>query len=83
MPVYTNITGEPLTTADWPAHFVRQMTHPVRWQSCVENMKNDGVDLFVEVGAGKTLSGFMKRIDRSADMRSTDSLEGLLKVIQQ
>ena len=37
--------------------------NPVKWQTIVENMINDGVDTFIEVGVGKTLTGLVKRIN--------------------
>ncbi len=55
---YVRETGEirPLLT--------RQISSSVRWQQTVERMIEDGVDTFVEIGPGKTLSGFMKKIQR-------------------
>ena len=40
-----------------------QVENPVKWQTIVENMINDGVDTFIEVGVGKTLTGLVKRIN--------------------
>ena len=42
-----------------------QVENPVRWQTIVENMIKDGVDTFIEIGVGKTLTGLIKRIDNS------------------
>ena len=44
---------------------VRQVYSPVRWEQSVRVMLDDGVEEFVEIGPGKTLAGFMKRIDRA------------------
>ncbi|MCR5421260.1 MAG: ACP S-malonyltransferase [Lachnospiraceae bacterium] len=43
---------------------VRQISSSVRWQQTIECMLNKGVDTFVEIGPGKTLSGFMKKITK-------------------
>jgi [acyl-carrier-protein] S-malonyltransferase len=65
VPVYTNLTGEPLPAGTGiPAHLERQMTNPVLWQRCVENMLSAGVTEFIETGHGTTLGKFIKRIRR-------------------
>ena len=44
----------------------KQVSSSVRWQQTMEMMLKDGVDTFVEIGPGKTLTGFLRKIDRSA-----------------
>jgi [acyl-carrier-protein] S-malonyltransferase len=56
-----------------------QVTHPVRWQSCVASMEQAGVDLFIEVGCGKTLAGFNKKIGVQAPTISIEKIEDLKK----
>ncbi|HET8997394.1 MAG TPA: ACP S-malonyltransferase [Acetobacteraceae bacterium] len=61
---------------------VRQVTATVRWRECVEAMVALGVDSFVELGAGKVLSGLMRRIapDAKAAAAATPAdIEALLK----
>lgn len=48
--------------SDIKKYLIQQVTSPVRWEQGVRAMGNSGVDLFLEVGCGKTLSGFNKRI---------------------
>lgn len=60
----------------------RQVSSSVRWQQCVERMLADGVTKFVEIGPGKTLSGFMKRIDGSVKVISLEKYEDLPAVIE-
>ena len=55
----------------------RQVYSPVRWQQTVEKMIADGVDTFYEIGPGKTLAGFMKRIDRSKKVITINTVEDL------
>lgn len=55
----------------------RQVYSPVRWQQTMEKMLEDGVDTFYEIGPGKTLAGFMKRIDRSKKVISISTVEEL------
>jgi [acyl-carrier-protein] S-malonyltransferase len=71
VPVYTNVTGGLLPSGtDIPGHLETQMTHPVLWQRCVENMIASGVTDFIEMGHGSSLAKFIKRIDRSAKVTS-------------
>lgn len=57
-----------------------QVYSPVRWQQCVEEMIQNGVDTFVEIGPGKTLSGFVKKIDSSPKVISIEKVEELKKL---
>lgn len=64
VPVYTNVTGKTVSCPqEIKQTLVRQVTSPVLWQVAVENMIGDGSSLFIEVGPGKALSGFGRRID--------------------
>ena len=55
----------------------RQVYSPVRWQQTMEKMLEDGVENFYEIGPGKTLAGFMKRIDRSKKVITINTVEDL------
>lgn len=58
----------------------KQVSSSVRWQQSVEAMLADGVDTFIEIGPGKTLSGFMKKINRDAKVFNIEKLEDIEKV---
>ena len=61
-PVYLNVTAEPTTDPDAiRARLLEQLTSPVRWAQTLERMHADGAQRFVEVGAGKVLSGLVRR----------------------
>ena len=78
IPYITNVTAETVTdNANISSYLERQVYSPVRWQQTMEKMLADGVDTFYEIGPGKTLAGFMKRIDRSKKVISISTLEGL------
>ncbi len=62
LPVYSDVTAKPYE-GDYRALVRAQVESPVRWQSIIENMAADGVDTFIEVGVGKTLTGLIKRIN--------------------
>ena len=65
-----------------PDFLVKQVSSSVKWQQCVETMLADGVDTFIEIGPGKTLAGFMKKIDRSVKTLNVEKLEDIEKVVE-
>lgn len=66
LPVYTNVDGSVLDSPEAVRRcLIEQVTRPVLWQVDVEAMIRDGAAAFIEVGPGKTLSGFGKRINPS------------------
>ena len=58
----------------------KQVSSSVRWQQTVERMIADGVDTFVEIGPGKTLSGFMRKISRDVKVVNIEKVEDLEKL---
>lgn len=69
VPYVTNVTAEYVTgTAEIKDLLRRQVSSSVRWQQSVERMIADGVDRFIEIGPGKTLSGFVKKISREVSI---------------
>lgn len=55
----------------------KQVYNPVRWEDCVRNMIADGVDTFVEIGPGKSLTGFIKKIDKNVKSLNIDSVSSM------
>ena len=55
---------------------------PVHFQQCVEAMRNVGVTTFIEIGPGKTLTSFIKKIDRSLNTFNIDSVEALKELVK-
>jgi [acyl-carrier-protein] S-malonyltransferase len=67
VPVVANVTAKPLSNPkEIVDALVKQVTGTVRWRECVESMSGAGVTSFYEVGAGKVLSGLVKRLAASA-----------------
>lgn len=60
-----------------------QVSSPVRWQQSVERMIRDGVDEFVEIGSGRTLSGFVRKINRDVKISNIDKMEDFEKFIAE
>ena len=81
IPYVTNVTASYVEgTEEIKDLLVRQVSSSVRWQQSVENMIAAGVDRFVEIGPGKTLASFVKKISREVsvyNVNTWESLEGL------
>lgn len=76
IPYINNVAAETVTdSANIKDTLERQVYSPVRWQQTMEKMLADGVDTFYEIGPGKTLAGFMKRIDRSVKVITVNTVE--------
>ena len=58
----------------------KQVSSSVRWQQSIERMIADGVDTFVEIGPGKTLSGFMRKINKGMKVVNVEKVEDLDKL---
>ncbi len=82
IPVYANVTAKPETKAtEIESLLVKQAASPVLWQHTVENMINDGVTQFVEVGPGKVLTGFVKKINKEFTGQNVEDLASLEKTV--
>ena len=76
VPLYANVTAAPVTDpAEIRALLVQQVTGAVRWRESVAAMAGAGVTAFWEIGAGKALSGMIRRIAREAETRAVGSAE--------
>ncbi|MEW4411818.1 ACP S-malonyltransferase [Clostridium sp. AN503] len=83
IPYVANVTAAYVTDADEVKPLLeKQVSSSVRWQQSVEAMLADGVDTFIEIGPGKTLAGFMKKIDRTAKVLNIEKLEDVDKVVE-
>lgn len=58
-----------------------QVSNSVCWQQTIEKMIADGVDTFIEIGPGKTLSGFMRKINKDVKCINIDKVEDLEKLV--
>ena len=87
IPVVANVTAEEVTkAADIENLHVKQAASPVLWENSVNYMINNGVDCFVEVGPGKVLSGFNKKIAKeltSLNVEDNASLEKTLAYFKE
>lgn len=80
-PYYCNADAEEITDAAKVKELLkRQVYSSVRWQQTIENMIADDVDTFIEVGPGKTLTGFMKKINREVKSINIATVDDLAKL---
>ena len=85
IPYVTNVTGDFVADKEQVKDLLAtQVSHSVKWIQCVEAMLRDGVDTFVEIGPGKTLSSFVKKIAKGMDVEvkvaNVDTYEDLEKL---
>lgn len=82
IPYVTNVTAQYVTeTNDIKELLARQISSSVRWQQSVENMISQGVDTFVEIGPGRTLTGFLRKINREVKSYNVQTAEDIDQVI--
>ena len=81
VPYLSNVTADYVReTKDIKPLLVHQVESSVRWQQSVERMIADGIDTFIEIGPGKTLSGFMKKINKNIKTINIEKVEDLEKL---
>lgn len=84
IPVYMNIDGKPVTDgAAVPELLVKQAISPVRWVQTLENMRADGIDTFIECGAGKTLSGLVKKTLKGVKILRVENMKTLQNTLEE
>lgn len=81
IPYLANVTGDYVTDISQVKELLaKQVASSVRWQQSVEKMIADGVMTFIEIGPGKTLAGFMRKINRDVTVINIEKLEDLEKL---
>lgn len=85
-PYISNVTADYVTDKEEVKGLLkRQVSSSVRWQQSVERMAEDGVDVFIEIGPKKTLSGFLKKIApkmQCCHVETVEDMEELLRILQ-
>lgn len=78
MPVISNVTAQPhAAPPDIHARMVDQVTSSVRWEESMRYLLANGFTRFIELGPGTALTGFMKRIDKNAQMLNVADVASL------
>ena len=83
IPVITNVTAEYIENeSDIKPLLIKQVSSPVLWEKSIRRMIADGDDTFVEIGPGKTLTGFVKKIDKECRTFNIEDLASLSNTIE-
>lgn len=81
IPYVSNVNAEIVTDENETKELLKKQVYsPVRWQQTMELMLANGVTTFVEIGPGKTLSGFLRKIDKTATVINIEKYEDLEKL---
>ncbi len=84
VPIIENVSAEQNTNgARVRVALTEQVSKPVRWAQTVENLIGEGVETFVEVGAGKVLSGLVRQISRDVRSFNVENADGLKEVLEK
>ena len=84
IPVYMNVDGKAVTESSLiPNLLVQQAMNPVRWVQTLENMQADGIDTFIECGAGKTLSGLVKKTLKGVKVLRVENMKTLQDTLEE
>ena len=83
IPYVTNVTAQYVEDVNKTKELlIKQVYSPVRWEESVKNMIEKGVDTFIEIGPGKTIAGFLRKIDRNVKCINISQYEDLKKLNQ-
>ena len=84
IPYLSNVTADYVTNASEVKTLLKQqVASSVRWQQTIERLIADGADTFVEIGPGKTLTGFMRKINREVTVYNIDKMEDFEKYVDR
>ncbi len=82
IPVITNVTADYVASKDdIKPLLIKQVSNSVLWEDTIRKMLSDGVDTFVEVGPGKALSGFIKKITKDVAVYNVEDMASLEKTL--
>lgn len=78
IPYYCNVEAAPVTDSSRVKELLaKQVTGTVRWRETMNLMIAEGVDTFIEIGPGKTLTGFLRKISRDVTAKNVETVENL------
>lgn len=84
IPYYCNVDAVAVTDGGAVKELLaKQVSGTVRWRESVEQMIADGVDTFIEIGPGKTLNGFIRKINRDVTAKNVEKTEDLDKLLEE
>lgn len=82
-PIIANVTANSYESInDIKELLIKQVSNPVLWEDSIKKMIDDGVDTFIEVGPGKALGGFIKRVSKNVTILNVEDIASLEKTLQ-
>jgi len=82
IPVVSNTTAQVFKADEIKDLLIQQVKSPVKFYESIETLKDLGCDTFIEIGPGKTLSGFMKKIDKTLSTTRVEDMETLAQTLE-
>ena len=83
IPIITNVTADYIKDKDDIKGLLKkQVSTSVLWEDSIRKMIDDGVDTFIEIGPGKALTGFMKKIDKTVRVFNVEDMASLEKTLE-
>ncbi len=84
LPVVTNVTAEYITDSSKVKDLlIRQVSNSVLWENSIIKMLENGIDTFIEIGPGKVLSGFVKKVSKEVRTLNVEDLDSLNKTLAE
>ena len=83
LPLISNTSAKVMENDEVKGLLTRQVMEPVRFYESVETMQKLGATRFIEVGPGRVLSGFIKKIDKNAEIANVENLASFEALINQ
>jgi len=84
IPVISNVTGDYIKNKDEVKNLlIKQVSNSVLWEDSIKRMIDDGVDTFIEIGPGKVLTGFVKKINKDVRILNIEDMDSLNKICEQ
>lgn len=84
IPIYSNVDGKINDLIpNLKENLIKQIESPVLWLDTINNMRNDGIEKFIEVGPGKVLRGLIKRIDSKSNLSGVETTEDIERLINE
>jgi [acyl-carrier-protein] S-malonyltransferase len=83
IPVISNVIADYIAKREQIKELLqKQVMYPLLWTKCMLKMIQDGVDTFIEIGPGKVLSGFLKKIDKNLIICNVEDISSLNNTLQ-
>jgi len=81
IPVMTNTNAKYISEPDdIKSSLIKQLDNPVKWSHSIQNLIDDGIEEFYEIGPGKVLSNLLRKIDKTKKIKNIDKYESLINI---